>query len=575
MKSILVQLMTLQLVCALMALAVLWKLSDRTFTETMSKGFLTNAETVGGSLSKAVELPMANRDFTSVQSALDASLRLPNVEWAYVTSADGAVVADTFVPVFPSTLPRFENSRSWISVKTPDSREPVMMFTEPVMGGIFGAIHIGFNQANLAASISRVKMIVLVTLGIMTFLMTSLIGLVTRQIVAPIKTLTQRSMAIANDLEATFEPLPINSYNEIGILTSSFNLMIVERQEHRRNLEERVQARTQELMEANAALEAARTRAELATVELQNANRQLQEEAAERKLIEGQLVQAQKLESIGQLAAGIAHEVNTPIQYIGDNCLFLKTSFVEMKTLLEQHSELLDFVKKANLDAELTARLENNLAVLDTAFLMEEIPKAIDQSIEGVERVSQIVKAMKEFAHPGSGEKAPVKLNHAIRNTLMVCRNEVKHCANVVTDLDPALPPVHCRLGEINQVILNLVVNAAHAMEGAHRDGSLGTIKVSTRADGAFAEIRVQDNGTGIPEAIRNKIFDPFFTTKEVGKGSGQGLAIARNAIVKKHGGTLTFETEEGVGTTFIIRIPIAPEPSPTTREQEGALSLQ
>ncbi len=551
MKSILVQLMTLQLFCALVALVVLWKLSDRTFTETMSKGFLTNAETVGASLSKEMELPVANRDFTAVQSALDSALKLPNVEWAYVTSAQGEVVADTFVPVIPAGLPKFGNSQSWVSTKIPGTTEPLMVFTEPIMGGIFGAIHIGFNQTNLLSSISQVKTIVLVTLGVMTFLMTSLIGLVTRRILAPIQRLTERSLEIANDLQADFEPLPIDSHNEIGSLTSSFNLMIVERQEHRRNLEDRVQARTQELLEANTALESA---------------------MAERKLMEGQLVQAQKLESIGQLAAGIAHEVNTPIQYIGDNCLFLKTSFVEMRALVDQHLELLDFVKKANLNAELAARMENNLAHLDTAFLIEEIPKAIDQSLEGVERVSQIVKAMKEFAHPGSGEKAPVNLNHAIRNTLMVCRNEVKHSANVITDLEPGLPLVHCLLGEFNQVILNLVVNAAHAMQGARKDGSLGTIKVSTRADGEFVEIRVQDNGTGIPAGIRDKIFDPFFTTKEVGKGSGQGLAIARNAIVKKHGGTLTFETEEGVGTTFIVRMPILARTGSESKDLAGVV---
>jgi len=550
-KSILVQLMTLQLFCALVALVVLWKLSDRTFTETMSKGFLTNAETVGASLSKEMELPVANRDFTAVQSALDSALKLPNVEWAYVTSAQGEVVADTFVPVIPAGLPKFGNSQSWVSTKIPGTTEPLMVFTEPIMGGIFGAIHIGFNQTNLLSSISQVKTIVLVTLGVMTFLMTSLIGLVTRRILAPIQRLTERSLEIANDLQADFEPLPIDSHNEIGSLTSSFNLMIVERQEHRRNLEDRVQARTQELLEANTALESA---------------------MAERKLMEGQLVQAQKLESIGQLAAGIAHEVNTPIQYIGDNCLFLKTSFVEMRALVDQHLELLDFVKKANLNAELAARMENNLAHLDTAFLIEEIPKAIDQSLEGVERVSQIVKAMKEFAHPGSGEKAPVNLNHAIRNTLMVCRNEVKHSANVITDLEPGLPLVHCLLGEFNQVILNLVVNAAHAMQGARKDGSLGTIKVSTRADGEFVEIRVQDNGTGIPAGIRDKIFDPFFTTKEVGKGSGQGLAIARNAIVKKHGGTLTFETEEGVGTTFIVRMPILARTGSESKDLAGVV---
>jgi signal transduction histidine kinase len=303
------------------------------------------------------------------------------------------------------------------------------------------------------------------------------------------------------------------------------------------------------------------------TAELNKANTELDEEAAERKILEGQLVQAQKLESIGQLAAGIAHEVNTPIQYIGDNCLFLKNSFAELHQVLGWHIQLRDLAKSVSGDGELAGQLERCLADVDTDFLMTEIPKAIEQSLEGVERVAGIVSAMKEFSHPGSEEKAPVDLNRAIQNTLAVCRNEVKYAAKVFTDLDPLLPQVHCLAGEINQVILNLVVNAAHAIgssrSGSRRTGELGTINVSTRLDGAFVEIRVQDDGGGVRESIRHRIFDPFFTTKEVGKGTGQGLAIARNAIVKKHGGTLTFQTEENVGTTFIVRIPVEPAPEP------------
>jgi signal transduction histidine kinase len=304
------------------------------------------------------------------------------------------------------------------------------------------------------------------------------------------------------------------------------------------------------------------------TAALNQANVELQGQIAERRLLESQLLQAQKLESIGQLAAGIAHEVNTPIQYIGDNCLFLRTSFGQMNDVMNQYIQLLDFVKTAQLMPDLVARLESNLIELDAEFLVEEIPRAIDQSVQGTERVAQIVRAMKEFSHPGSGQKAPIDLNHAIQNTLIVCRNEYKYVADLSTDLDPSLPQVRCLGGEINQVILNLVVNAAHAIGGSKAEGDRGVIKVSTRADGAVAEIRVQDNGTGIPAAIQNRIFDPFFTTKEVGKGTGQGLAMAMNTIVKKHQGTLTFETQENVGTTFIARIPID---APSAEKQQNS----
>jgi len=152
-----------------------------------------------------------------------------------------------------------------------------------------------------------------------------------------------------------------------------------------------------------------------------------------------------------------------------------------------------------------------------------------------------------------------VDLNHAIENTITVAKNEWKYVAEMETDFDPALPPVPCLPGELNQVILNMIINAAHAIADVMGDGSKGkgTIRITTRRDGNWAEIRISDTGTGIPEAIRDRIFDPFFTTKEVGKGTGQGLAIARSMIVDKHGGTIDFETQEGKGTTFIIRLPL------------------
>ena len=288
----------------------------------------------------------------------------------------------------------------------------------------------------------------------------------------------------------------------------------------------------------------------------------------DRKKIEVHLRQAQKLESIGQLAAGVAHEINTPTQYIGDNTQFLRDAFQELLPVLQSPRQLLEALRDNCVTPELLQATEATLQAADVDYLIAEIPKAIEQSLQGVERVAKIVRAMKEFSHPGTADKTKVDLNHCIDSTLTVARNEWKYVADLVTELDPKLPPVMCLPGEFNQVILNLVVNAAHAIGDAIKagDGHKGTITVTTRRDGEWVEVRLRDTGTGIPESARGKIFDPFFTTKGVGKGTGQGLAIAHSAIVDKHGGTITFETELGKGTVFIIRLPL----NATTTEKKG-----
>ncbi len=270
-----------------------------------------------------------------------------------------------------------------------------------------------------------------------------------------------------------------------------------------------------------------------------------------------QLAQTQKLEAIGQLAAGMAHEINTPIQYVGDNFRFISDSFLQIDRVLAHYARLLEAVKQNESFSDLASKVDEAIADADLPYLREEIPQALGQCHEGIERVAHIVKAMKEFSHPGSQRMKPVDLNYAIESTLTVCRHEWKYVAEAITDLDPALPPVRCLAGELKQVILNLVINAAHAIAEAKRPDGLGRISVSTRQNGEFVEIRVADNGVGIPEAIQSRIFDPFFTTKEVGKGTGQGLSIARNVIINRHGGTLSFETQEGIGTTFLIQLPI------------------
>jgi len=282
------------------------------------------------------------------------------------------------------------------------------------------------------------------------------------------------------------------------------------------------------------------------------------EDITDRRLLQEQLLQAQKLESVGQLAAGIAHEINTPTQYIGDNVRFLEDTFAQLTGLLATYKNLLADARAGTLTPATIAAASAAVDHADLDYLLAEIPKSIEQSLEGVSRVSTLVSAMKEFSHPGTGNKAPLDLNHAIQNTITVARNEWKYVADMVTDLDPALPLLSCLPGEFNQVILNLIVNAAHAItdRNAAEGREKGKIIVQTKEVEGAIEIRIGDSGSGIPLHVRPRIFEPFFTTKEVGKGTGQGLAIAHSVIVNKHGGTIDFETELGTGTTFLIRMP-------------------
>jgi PAS domain S-box-containing protein len=281
-------------------------------------------------------------------------------------------------------------------------------------------------------------------------------------------------------------------------------------------------------------------------------------DVTELSALEVQLLHAQKLESIGQLAAGIAHEINSPTQYIGDNVRFLKDAFQDLKSLLANYARLLAAAKSNTLSGEAVQEASAAVEHADVDYLLEQIPKAIEQTLEGVDGIAKLVGAMKEFSHPGKKEKTQLDLNRAIESTITVARNEWKYVADMETDYDSTLPMISCLPGEFNQVILNLIVNAAHAIADVVGEGSSGKgrIKVQTQNCQEWAEIRIQDTGSGIPAKVRARIFDPFFTTKEIGKGTGQGLAIARSVVVDKHGGTIHFETEEGKGTTFIIRLP-------------------
>ncbi|MCX6833066.1 MAG: PAS domain S-box protein [candidate division Zixibacteria bacterium] len=285
--------------------------------------------------------------------------------------------------------------------------------------------------------------------------------------------------------------------------------------------------------------------------------------------LETQLRQAQKLEAVGSLAAGIAHEINTPIQFVGDNIRFLADSFSGLMNVLEHHREYREKMAPLLDEHKELQQLRDLDKQVDVDYLKTEIPLAVEQSLEGISRVSTIVRAMKDFSHPDEREMVLADINQMLDTTLTVARNELKYVADVAKDLAPDLPAIECFRNDLNQVFLNLLVNAAHAIgdvvsaEGQGR----GTITVATRRDGDDVVVSISDTGSGIPEGIRDRIFDHFFTTKEVGKGTGQGLSIARSIVVEKHKGAITFDSEIGKGTTFYIRLPI------TKKEVEHAES--
>jgi signal transduction histidine kinase len=284
-------------------------------------------------------------------------------------------------------------------------------------------------------------------------------------------------------------------------------------------------------------------------------------DVTDQRRLETELAQAQKLESVGRLAAGVAHEINTPVQFVSDSVHFVREAMDDLSQIVDKYRELRTATQNPASDGAVVAAMakaaEEAEDDADLDYILENAPVALDRARDGLGRVAAIVRSMKEFAHPDRKEMSQADLNQAIQSTLVIASNEYKYVAEVETDLGN-IPVVNCYAGEINQVVLNLIVNAAHAIgDMVKGTDTKGKIRVATRVLGEQIEIAISDTGKGIPVDVRARIFDPFFTTKEVGKGTGQGLAIARTVIVDKHGGTLHFETEVGRGTTFYIRLPI------------------
>ncbi len=291
----------------------------------------------------------------------------------------------------------------------------------------------------------------------------------------------------------------------------------------------------------------------LVTVSLDITDRK--EAEAEKEALEQELRRSQKLESLGTLAGGVAHEINTPSQYVGDNIRFLQDAFAAMTKVCGKAQAVSEAAKANGTPAPGVEALDEAVKDSDIEYYLAEVPISLRQSLDGIERIREIVLAIKSFSHPDMKEKVAIDIHKAIETTITVARNQWKHVAELETDFDITVPPLPCLPGEFNQVMLNLIVNAAHAIEDSGKAGP-GKISVSTRVDEDWTEIRVTDNGVGIePESIE-RIFDMFYTTKTPGQGTGQGLAICHTIVTRKHGGTISVESEPGRGTAFIIRLP-------------------
>ncbi len=279
-------------------------------------------------------------------------------------------------------------------------------------------------------------------------------------------------------------------------------------------------------------------------------------DVSQERALQRQLLQAQKLEAIGQLAAGVAHELNTPIQYIQNNVSFFQDSFAEIQPLINRMRQVTtnpDVIQDSAWQKDLT----RDIGTIDLDFITDEIPLSIEESLQGIDHVVRIVSAMKEFSHPGQSDKSPTDVNRLIENAVIVTRNEWKYVAELTTDLDPALPLLMCEPGSWSQVMLNLIVNSAHAIvAGPAKDDTLGTIHIATRTQDQNLILTVEDNGTGIAPEHLDRIFEPFFTTKDVGKGTGQGLAIVYDLVVNKHRGTISCDSKPEMGCRFTLTIP-------------------
>jgi signal transduction histidine kinase len=494
---------------------------------SLKRDLTAQAEIVGSNINAALTFA----DQKAAEELLSGLQAKPNIVAAYVYSSDGKLFA-----VYRRAGARNHGSVPQLRPQEIRLESDRLVVLQPIQGrdGVTGSLYLESDLSEMRDRIKRFSTIIGVILLVALLAALGLSLKLQEVISAPILQLAQAARAVSAKGDYAIRAVKANE-DELGNLVDDFNHMLeqIQRQDnelrqYRDHLKEEVTARTAELMAAE--------------VELRH---------------------AQKLESVGRLASGIAHEINTPIQFIGDNTRFLQGAFTELTALLAKYRAVVGAAAPGAVSPGLIEEVRQAEVAADVDFLVQETPKGLEQTMEGVERVATIVRAMKDFAHVDRKEKSATDVNRALLSTLTVARTELKYVSNVETEFGD-LPLLVCNASDLNQVFLNLLVNAAHAIGDVVKGtGQKGLIRVRTSVEQGAVVISITDTGCGIPEDIRDKVFDPFFTTKEIGRGTGQGLAIARAVVVEKHGGTLTFDSKVGKGTTFSIRLPLGEEAKP------------
>jgi signal transduction histidine kinase len=502
--------------------------SSRQITEIQDR-VRRAAETYGHLLSKQLQSAIAFGDRETAREVLDSLQIDQDVESAVVFTSRGDTLyaIGTPRPELATLVRSLGNQRSVIA------GERTVIAVAPIVSleGPHGTIAVELSTARASASQRTVTWIAIAVGGVAVVIGVIAAWLIARSLVRRLHRLSSAAAKVSSG-QLDGPHLADESHDELGTLARAFDRMVNQLGELFEDIRQR-------------------------TTELSRTNQQLVQEMSERAKIEIELRHSQKLESIGRLASGIAHELNTPLQFVNDSCHFLRDAMDDLLSLHLRSQAIVSAVHSGQVaNHEVLPALAAARETADAEYLEGEIPAAIQRATSGLERMASIVKSMKEFSHPGQ-DRAAADINRGLVNTLAIARNEYKYVAEVRTELGD-LPPVLCQLSEINQVFLNLVVNAAHAI-GDRVKGTTerGEIAVRTWQDRDAVNISITDTGGGIPETIRDRIFDPFFTTKEVGRGTGQGLAIARSIVVDRHRGKLLLDTTVGVGTTFTIVLPI------------------
>jgi signal transduction histidine kinase len=512
-------------------------------------------------LSQQLAPAIAFRDRATARELLGSLVQDPDLVSAALYTADGRLLHAVGALGTAATPPA-----SVATARSVDVTDEHIIVRSPVVSaeGPRGTLVIDLSTQRLRENRRAVTLTAFAVGGLVLGCGVLAAWLIARSLAARLRRIADAASAVAAGNLDQQEAVADASPDEIGTLARGFNAMLAQLRGLIANIQQMARHEQETLAETNRSLE---DRVQERTRQLSTANQQLTREMEERARMEIELRHAQKLESVGRLAAGIAHEINTPIQFVGNNITFLATTFDDLLQLCTTYRQLCDQATSAALTSADLAALDDAESTADLEFARENVPRSIAATQDGIGRVARIVQSMKSFAHPDRGEKTTADINAALNSTITVASNELRYVADVETDLGE-LPQVPCYLSDLNQVFLNLLVNAAHAIgDVVGTTGRKGKIRITTALDPNHEQVLVSvaDTGTGIPVAAREHVFDPFFTTKEVGKGTGQGLALARTVIVDKHHGSITFATELGKGTTFTIALPLlheAPRPA-------------